>query len=271
MGQGSESSAKVMGILNVTPDSFSDGGRWTSPVSAVKYCHTMLRDGAAYIDVGAESTRPGADYISDEEEWGRLSPTLITLLEAGIPKTKLCIDTRRESIVTRAMEMGVVNFNCVTGYYQKQTLREIFRVGGTVCAMHMHRHPKNMQQQPLDSTQVVSAVEAFFEGCVETFVDAGAEAGQYFLDPGVGFGKTQAANLRLIDQASIWSQKFPLLYGVSRKSFIGNLFGIKQPGSRDAPTKLIEKTLIDVGVQMIRTHNVSKLNELQNRQFTRVT
>ena len=254
----------VMGILNVTPDSFSDGGQWSNAQLAISQCKQLLTSGADVVDIGAESTKPGSHYVDAETEWARLEPVLKGISAAGANLDKISIDTRRDNIVLRCLSLGYSKFNNVEGLYQRSTLEAINEASGTVCAMHMQGKPNNMQHNPLDQHNVAAEVSEFFESSATVLGSVGFSDDRFLLDPGVGFGKSLAANLRLIDSASTWSKKYPLLYGVSRKSFIGSLFGIKRPQDRDAPTKIIEKALANAGVKMIRTHNVAAWSQLQH-------
>ncbi len=253
-------SLKILGILNVTPDSFSDGGQYPTRETAAARCRQLIADGASLVDIGAESTRPGSDFVSEVVEWDRLEPVLEEIFAAGVSPERLSIDTRRDAIVLRCLEFGISNFNCVSGLYSDDVLRKVQLRGGSVMAMHMHDEPATMQLAPLDPGAAEVRVEAFLYECQDRLRRIGFGDDQYYLDPGIGFGKSLLANLRLVSLAGVWSRHFPLLYGISRKSFLGRLYGIDQPDARDVPSKVMEVGLYLAGVRMIRTHDVAGLN-----------
>jgi len=254
-----------MGVLNVTPDSFSDGGRFLDPTAAVDQALSLVAAGADVIDVGAESTRPGAKTLPPEEEWQRLEPVLKRLGALGEGKlgAKLSVDTRKPSLMRPAAELGASYINDVSGLAPMDILRTLagFR-GLQYIAMHMIATPETMQLEPLRGSEAVRAVDAFFGEATQRLADAGFAAERRWLDPGIGFGKADSGNLRLMAALPQWTNRYNIAIGISRKSFIGRALDIPVPQDRDAPSKMLELGLAFAGAKMIRTHDVARLRKL---------
>jgi len=213
----------VMGILNVTPDSFSDGGRYLEPAAALARARTLIAEGAAIVDVGGESTRPGAAGISLGEELRRVEPVLEGLAAHAIP---FSIDTAKAGVAQRALEAGAVLVNDVTALRGDPDLAGVVAEGGAcLCLMHMLGEPRTMQANPRYD-DVVSDVVAFLEERLAVAVSAGVREDLICLDPGIGFGKTVEHNLELISRLDeLVSLGRPLLVGASRKRFLGRILG----------------------------------------------
>lgn len=261
---------KIMGVLNITPDSFSDGGEYLSLQKAVKKIKGLVACGAHYIDLGAESTRPGSKPINHETEWDRLEPVLNELLKLDLKTTEISLDSKNPETLIKACGTGAISMiNDVSGVQDPKTLKECLDASKakgkelSYCAMHMHLTPESMQTAPLKGEQALSEVETFFHSAHQQLVDAGFCPKSIFMDPGIGFGKDDAANLLLIAEASNWSKRFNLLYGVSRKSFLGRLLDISTPKERDPASKSLEFSLATMGVSIIRTHDVEGLMKFQ--------
>jgi dihydropteroate synthase len=212
-----------MGVLNVTPDSFSDGGRYLEPAAALARARTLLAEGAGIVDAGGESTRPGATGVSLEEELRRIGPVLDGLAAQSVP---FSIDTSKADVARRALEAGAVLVNDVTALRGDPELAEVVAEGGAcLCLMHMLGEPATMQDDPRYD-DVVADIAAFLEGRLEVAVSAGVKEDRICLDPGIGFGKTVAHNLELISRLDeIVSLGRPVLIGVSRKRFLGRILG----------------------------------------------
>lgn len=242
----------VMGILNVTPDSFSDGGSYGSSVDAVDAARRMLADGAAVVDVGGESTRPRAEPVSVEEELRRVVPVLEAL--AGSP---VSLDTSRAEVAQRGIELGVAMVNDVSALRRDPALAEVVAQAGVdICLMHMQGDPRTMQDEPRYD-DVVEDVASFLEDRLAFAVDAGIAEERVCLDPGIGFGKTPDHNLELLSGLDrIAAIGRPVLVGVSRKSTLARLFGEDGPVGSDAASVGAAVAAFDRGAALFRVHDV---------------
>ena len=211
----------VMGVLNVTPDSFSDGGLFVDPAEAVTHGLRLVEEGAALVDVGGESTRPGAEPVSAEEELARVEPVLEGL--RGVP---VSIDTAKAEVARRALELGAELVNDVTALRGDPALAEVVAGGDAfLCLMHMQGEPRTMQVAP-KYDDVVGDVLAFLEERLAFAVECGIQEERICIDPGIGFGKTPDQNLELLgrlDELLVLGR--PVLVGVSRKSTLGKVLG----------------------------------------------
>jgi dihydropteroate synthase len=245
---------RVMGIVNLTPDSFSDGGRYTAVNDALKHAEQLVRDGADVLDIGAESSRPGAAPLSDEEEWQRLSPVLQELVRWQVP---LSIDTYRGPTMARALELGVDILNDIWGFRQPGALAAAAGSNCGVCVMHMHGEPQTMQRDPM-SGAVVPAVQAFLQERTDALQQAGVAASRICIDPGVGFGKTVAQNFELLQAQSVFmAMGFPLLAAWSRKSSLGEVTGLPV-SQRLVPSVTAAVLAVERGAQLVRVHDVAE-------------
>jgi dihydropteroate synthase len=243
----------VMGILNVTPDSFSDGGLFVDPEAAVEHGRRLLAEGAALVDVGGESTRPGADPVSAEEELARVGPVLEGL--SGLP---VSIDTSKALVARRALELGAELVNDVTALRGDQEMAKVVADGNAfVCLMHMQGEPRTMQAAP-QYDDVVSDVLAFLELRIASAVESGIDEKRICVDPGIGFGKTADQNLELLRRLDeIASLGRPVLVGVSRKSTLGKVVGEGSAKSALVPASVAAAvSAYDRGAWMIRAHDV---------------
>ena len=242
-----------MGILNVTPDSFSDGGSYVSSVDAVDVARRMLADGAGIVDVGGESTRPGADPVSEDDELRRVVPVLEAL--AGRP---VSIDTSRARVARRAVELGAVMVNDVTALRRDPEVAGVVAEAGVdVCLMHMQGEPRTMQVAP-HYDDVVAEVAAFLEERLAFAVGAGIAEERVYLDPGFGFGKTPDQNLELIRSLErLVAIGRPLLVGLSRKWTLARV--VEGPEARigtDAASVGAAVAAFDRGATIFRVHDV---------------
>lgn len=266
-----------MGVLNVTPDSFSDGGDSLDADRAVATALRLADEGADYIDVGAESTRPGAVPVSSQAEWHRLEPVLDRLAQRTLG-AKLSIDTRKPEIMLKAAEAGVGLINDSSGTADGSQPGDPANPGADdktlqilasrshirYCAMHMHGTPQTMQQNPLRGQAAVTAVDKFFAGAEQRLRKAGFAQSRLWLDPGIGFGKDDTGNVALLAHVPAWSKTLGVAIGISRKGFIGRLLDITRPEQRDAPSKMLEFGLAIAGARLIRTHDVKRLAHLRS-------
>lgn len=260
-----------MGIANITPDSFSDGGRFFSgekldPNAALDFIEQLLADGADLVDIGAESTRPGSSEVPQEIEWQRLNPVLQRCAQKNLTQ-KISIDTRHEHTMLHAVQdFGVEMINNVCGIASEKTLKAMIKARSQTkyVSMHMHQTPQTMQKDPLRGNEAVRVVAKFFEKSQELLQAAGFGKENIFLDPGIGFGKDDRANLKLLSCTAIFSQKHQLMIGVSRKGFLGRLLNITQPQMRDDAAKMLELGQMFMGASIIRTHDVKKLKHIMN-------
>ena len=245
----------VMGILNVTPDSFSDGGRFFATQLAVDQALRMEDEGADLLDVGGESTRPYSQEVDADEELRRVEPVLEAI--AGRLTIPVSIDTSKASVAAAAVQLGAEIINDVTGLERDPAMVELARTSGAgVCAMHMRGTPQTMQDNPVYG-DVVSEILQYLKSRDEMLVRAGIEPSRICLDPGIGFGKTHEHNLTLVRAAAAFhGLGRPLLVGHSRKGFIGKLLGDKAL-DRDAGTTGVSLALAAAGVQVLRVHNVA--------------
>jgi len=246
---------QVMGILNVTPDSFSDGGQHNGVSSALAHARQMIAEGAAIIDIGGESTRPGAVVVPPEEEISRTA-SVIRALRAEWDGL-ISIDTMKAPVAQAALSAGADIVNDVSGLTADPDLLSVCRDSGCgIVVMHMRGTPQNMQQAP-HYQDVVSEVLGFFQERLQTLTDAGIVRESICFDPGIGFGKTVEHNLELIRHLDrLILDDIPILLGVSRKSFIGKILNTENPSERDWPTVAFTSYGREKGAMLHRVHAV---------------
>ena len=247
--------AMVMGVVNATPDSFSDGGRFRDPAAAVEHGLALVAQGAEIIDVGGESTRPGAEPVSEAEELRRVLPVVERL--ASQAKVPVSIDTQKPAVARAALRAGASLVNDIAA---NRADDEMWRIvaearAGYIC-VHMQGTPRTMQLNPVYQ-DVVREVGDFFMERLGRLKGAGVDAVQVVLDPGIGFGKTLDHNLKLLAGLERFTNlNRPVLIGVSRKSFIGKLLGM-EVSERLAAALACASLAVQAGVPMIRTHDVA--------------
>ena len=246
----------LMGILNVTPDSFSDGGEFFGVKPAVVQAEKMLDEGAHIIDLGGESTRPGSDPVSPEEELRRVLPVVRGILESR-PETKISIDTYRASTAEAALDAGARVVNDVTALQGDSRMAGLVAERGCpVVLMHMLGEPKSMQRDPRYD-DVVREVRDFLVGRVEYAVSAGVREENVILDPGIGFGKTLRHNLELLNGLNVFVELgFFVLVGASRKSFLGKILGSDATGDRLFGTVATNVIAYERGATLFRVHDI---------------
>ena len=254
----------VMGILNVTPDSFSDGGKFNSVNSATEYAIEMLEDGADIIDVGGESSRPGAEEVSINEEINRTVPAIQNILKHK-PNSVISIDTTKPDVAEAALQSGAKIINDISGISNDRILEIIKKYNATVVIMHMQGKPRTMQENP-SYENVVTEVHNYLKEKISYANRYGVTS--IIVDPGIGFGKSVNHNYELLKNlANFKTLETPLLIGVSRKSLIGKSLNLDVT-ERDVATIILETDAINKGAKIIRTHNVKngvqlkKLNQI---------
>lgn len=244
----------VMGVVNVTPDSFSDGGRFLAADAALEHALALVREGASVVDIGGESTRPGSETVPVDEELRRVVPVVEALAGAvGVP---ISVDTMKAEVARRVLEAGAAIINDVSALrFDEEMVEVIAESGCPVCLMHMKGMPKSMQDDPRYD-DVVDEVLRFLEERMTYALARGVREEQLFVDPGVGFGKTVAHNLSLLDNLSRFAALGrPVLLGTSRKRFLGAILGV-EPVERSIGT--VATTVIGylAGAHIFRVHDV---------------
>ena len=253
-----------MGVLNVTPDSFSDAGRYLSPDAAVEHGRRLVDKGAEVVDVGGESTRPGAEPVAVEEELRRVIPVVEGLVagrEGGPPGVRVSIDTRRAEVAGAALGLGARIVNDVSAFRDSPDMAGLVAgAGARCCLMHMRGDPRTMQDDPRYE-DVVSEVKAFLEERLAFAVSEGVPEDSVWLDPGIGFGKTVEHNLELLRRLDeIVAIGRPVVIGTSRKSFLGRLTG--RPEGQRLPGTIATSVLAwERGGRIFRVHDVAEVAE----------
>ncbi|MDB6154225.1 MAG: Dihydropteroate synthase [Chthoniobacteraceae bacterium] len=245
----------LMGVLNVTADSFSDGGRYIDHARAVAHALEMAGAGAQIIDVGGESTRPGAQSVSQEEEMKRVLPVIEQL--AGDPRFAISIDTMKPAVARAAMERGAQIVNDVTGL-RLPAMREVVKeTGAAAIVMHMQGMPRDMQLAP-HYNDVTSEIREFFRQILDACINCGIPPVSLAFDPGIGFGKTLTHNLALLRHLEFMRiDDRPLVLGVSRKSFLGSAIGSQTFEDREWPTVALTSYGRTCGANVLRVHEVT--------------
>lgn len=265
---------KVMGIVNVTPDSFSDGGRHATTSTALQHCEELLKDGADILDIGGESTRPGARPVSQEDELARVLPVVREAVKLGVP---VSVDTYKPAVMQAVLDLGVDIINDIWALRWTEPRCNIDRLGVPlngmdvvsrhptcgVCLMHMHREPVTMQVAPMEG-DVVSQVLLFLERAAHDLQGLGVHRNRIVIDPGIGFGKTVAQNFALLSrQGELLTSGYPLLAGWSRKSSLAAVTGMatvpmgtQNVHERMVPSVVAAVLAVERGASVVRVHDV---------------
>lgn len=247
----------IMGVLNVTPDSFSDGGRFFDPSAAIARGLVMVQEGADILDIGGESTRPGATPVEAEEELRRILPVIRGLRKQS--RIPISIDTMKARVAAAAVEAGADIINDISGLQHDPDMARVAAESEAgLVLMHLRGTPRTMQQEP-EYTDVVAEVCGCLRSAGSAAISAGVAVDRLVFDPGIGFGKTMDHNLallRALPSFQIYGR--PVLLGVSRKSFIGRLLGNTDPLSREAPTIALTAWARQHGVRILRVHAVKE-------------
>ena len=244
---------RVMGILNVTPDSFSDGGRWFDPAVAIEHGLRMVEEGADLLDIGAESTRPGAPRVPADEELRRLMPVLEALRGCGRP---LSVDTRKPEVMRAVLEAGADLINDVAGFTEPGAIDAVRGARAGCCVMHMRGDPLTMQQAPV-YRDVVREVADWLAARTAALQHAGVDRSRIVVDPGIGFGKTVEHNCALIARLpELMAVGVPVMVGASRKSMIGAITG-RAVDDRLAGSLAAMLAGVAAGARLVRVHDVA--------------
>lgn len=248
---------KILGILNVTPDSFSDGGRFLSAAKSIEHALEMLEDGADIIDIGGESTRPGAESVTVDEELLRVIPAIEGILKQK-PNAIISIDTTKYEVAEAALQAGAKYINDISGLtYEERFLDLALKYDAGLMLMHIKGEPRTMQLNPTYE-DVFGEVYSFLKKQASKAKESGVK--EVIIDPGIGFGKTLEHNLTLIARSGEMKESgFPVLLGISRKSFLKSLLELENPEERDFPTNTIHTLLLLSNVDYIRVHNVKNI------------
>lgn len=242
----------VMGILNVTPDSFSDGGKYLSKTDALSHASEMIEAGVDIIDIGGESSRPGAEFISAEEELNRVLPVLKNI-KNNFPDSVVSIDTTKYDVALETLKNGADIINDISGLTFDERIADIVsQYNAGLILMHIKGTPKSMQVNP-EYKDIISEIKTFFYTQINKAEIKGV--GKIIIDPGIGFGKKYDDNFLILNQLKEFCEiKYPLMIGVSRKSFIGSELSLEVT-ERDIPSAILETAAIQSGARIIRTHN----------------
>ena len=251
----------LMGVLNVTPDSFSDGGKYNTTFRALDHVKSMIDFGAHIIDVGGESTRPGAKSVSDQDEITRVSET-IQLIKKKYPNQLISLDTRKSKVMQHGLSIGVDMLNDVSALdFDPQSYQVVKDSGKPIVLNHSQGIPEDMQNNPTYENVLLDIFD-YFENKIKFLKDNGIKDEQIIIDPGIGFGKTLEHNLEIISKISIFhSLGYPIMVGPSRKSFIGKIMGEKDNPQRLGGT--IASVLYSYlqGIQLFRVHDIQETSE----------
>ncbi len=252
---------RIMGVVNVTPDSFSDGGRYLDAAAAIAHGLELEVEGASILDVGGESTRPGAAPVAEAEELRRVIPVIEGLIDGG-SKAQISIDTSKSGVAVRALAAGASLVNDVTALRGDPKMAGVVAdAGGDCCLMHMLGEPRTMQRDPRYE-DVVGDVKAFLEERTAFAVQAGIALERILLDPGIGFGKTVEHNLELLRRLDdLVELGRPVVIGTSRKSFLGRLTGRDDPDDRVAATIATNVLAYERGARVFRVHDVAPVRD----------
>jgi len=248
----------VMGVVNITPDSFSDGGEYLNCVHAIARAKQLVSEGADILDLGGESSRPGAAPVSLEEERRRVMPVLNEIAGLGVP---VSIDTSKPELMREALACGASMINDICALRNPGATDAIAATNAGVCLMHMQGRPENMQHTPVYG-DVLSEVSDFLRERARCLLDQGVDAARIVLDPGFGFGKTLEHNLELLHQLSgIAALGFPVLAGLSRKSLLGRMTGRTDVKSRLGSSVAAALVAVRNGASIVRVHDVAETRD----------
>ena len=251
----------VMGIVNVTPDSFSDGGKYFAPITAIDFAFKLIDEGADIIDIGGESTRPGADKVSCSEELARVIP-VIEGIRLNNNKILISIDTTKSVVAKEAVEAGANIINDVSGLsFDNQMPETIAQLKAPVIIMHMKGNPSDMQENP-KYKDVIDEIITYFKEKINIAINSGIEREMIILDPGIGFGKTVEHNFKILSELNRFNNlELPLLIGPSRKSFIGLTLNLP-PEDRLDGTAATVAVGVNNGARIVRVHDVKNMKRV---------
>ncbi len=244
----------IMGVLNITPDSFSDGGQYLTIDKAISRAQLMIDQGADMIDIGGESSRPDASQVSIDEEAGRVIPVIEAL--SKLINVPISIDTSKAKIMQLAIEAGASMINDVRALQSKSSLEIVASTAKDVCLMHMQGDPKTMQNNPI-YTDVIDEIKQFFEQRIEACINAGISQNKIILDPGFGFGKTLNHNLEILRRLDEFKRfGLRILVGISRKSMIGSMLNNRNTNGRTIGSVTAAIIASQNGANIVRVHDI---------------
>ncbi|MDR1405131.1 MAG: dihydropteroate synthase [Candidatus Methanoplasma sp.] len=241
----------MMGILNITPDSFSDGGRYLRKDMALEHAYGLIDQGADAIDIGGESTRPGADPVPEDEELKRVIPIIKEL--SPTVDVPISVDTTKPKVAEESIKAGASVINDICGFGDDRMISVAVSYDVPAIIMHMHGSPKTLGTYVMNG-DFMTEIKKFLDGRAEHAVRMGMNERNIILDPGVGFGKTAEQNMHIIRNSGSFGEKYPVLIGPSRKRFLAQCFPSLE---RDEATAAASKTAADSGADILRVHNVS--------------
>jgi dihydropteroate synthase len=243
--------------LNITPDSFSDGGKFRDHSYAIEHAQSMIDDGADFIDVGGESTRPGSDEVSIDEELRRVIPVIEGLKNNNIP---VSIDTYKSRVAEKALEAGAIMVNDISSFnFDKRMPDVISKFDASVILMHLKYKPKTMQENP-QYQNVISEIKIFFENSIKTAINKGIH--QIIVDPGIGFGKTLEHNIEIFKNLrEFLSLGYPVMVGPSRKSFIGSILNLPVSERLEGTAAAVAVSILN-GANIVRVHDVKEMKRV---------
>jgi dihydropteroate synthase len=265
-------STLIMGVLNVTPDSFSDGGVFSSSKKAVARAEQMLDKGADIIDIGGESTRPGSEFVSEEEELGRVVPVISQIRKELGKEVLVSIDTYKSNVARYALESGANMVNSLGGFFFDKKMADVAaEFEAPILIYHIKGKPKDMQKNPVYK-DVIHDIKKFFKDQIQFGLSKGLKRSQFFIDPGIGFGKTVSQNLEIIKRLDEFkSLELPICIGVSRKSHLGLVLQEDLDLKNVSASERLEASLAETaaavinGAKIVRTHDV-----LETKKFLTV-
>ncbi len=251
----------LMGVLNVTPDSFSDGGKYLNPDDAVKHALKMVKQGAQIIDIGGESTRPGSEPVPVDEQISRIKPVLESLRSKS--DVIISIDTTQSEVAKTCLQAGANMINDISALRTDDKMAKVIaKHKAAIVLMHMQGDPQTMQEKP-KYLNIIKEIKDFLLQAAEKAMEAGIDEKSIVLDPGIGFGKTVNHNLILIRELSQFHEmQHPVLMGVSRKSFIGKVLGLKDPNERLIGTAVATAWCVAGNAQILRVHDVKEMAQV---------
>ncbi len=251
---------KIMGIVNVTPDSFYDGGKYAASGSAIRHAEKLLKDGADILDIGGESSRPGAPQVSLDVELARVLPVVIETVRLGVP---ISVDTYKPQVMQAVLDAGADIINDIWALRQDGAAQIVANHPSCgICLMHMHKEPQTMQAEPMqgDAASVISQVLLFLEQRRQYIRRLGVDLKRLTIDPGIGFGKTVEQNFALLaHQREFLKLGLPVLSGWSRKAALGAVTGLAKPG-RMPPSVVAAVLAVQNGASIVRVHDVLETN-----------
>jgi dihydropteroate synthase len=244
----------VMGIVNVTPDSFSDGGHYSNSVAAISHAERLVEEGAHILDIGGESTRPGAKSLNADEEWERIGPVLKQVIKWDIP---VSVDSYHPQTMEKALHLGVDIVNDVWAFRQTGALQAVASSRCGLCVMHMHGEPATMQLHPMTGS-VMDTLSVFFQRQLALLEEAGIDQSRIVFDPGIGFGKSVAQNFEILRQQSLLLDfARPIMVGWSNKSSLGAVSGLPVD-QRLVPSAVAAVLAVERGARILRVHSVAQ-------------